>query len=298
MTLLRRTLRAVTPYGLVEVWRKHSVNGARRLGSGKNLSQAGRPAFHSERHQRIAACETLRQSTSIHGDNPEEVIAFLAARGIDEQQVREGSIPVASLEYLRRVVHDVFATRGPVSALHVGNFVGVSVAFVATVLKELDPSSLVVSIDPNVAHRGVLNPQAHVSALLTACGVQRNTVMIAGYSGEKNISNDGVSFAGYHPEREFLNEYACEGTLENLTKLHCRGFDLAMLDGNHDASYLVAELRLVVPLLGSGALVILDDVDESWSEIRDVFNRLEETGLRQLSTDGRIGIARLDKVPA
>jgi len=279
------------------MWRSHYKYNGRQHASADHLSQQ-RFAFHGERYRRIAACEKLKQNASIRGDDLEEVVGFLRARGIDEKQVRDGSIPASSLECIKRIIHDTFATRGAIAALHIGNFVGVSFAFLATVLSEMDHGSLAVSVDPNVAHRGVLNPQAHVSALLTACGVQRNTMMIAGYSGGKSISNDGLIFEGYDPEAEFINEHACEGVLKHLGRLCGRRFDVVVMDGNHEASYLVRELELIVPLLTSGALVILDDVDTAWSEIRDVFNRIDDSGLKPLSTDGRIGVARFAPVAA
>jgi len=62
----------------------------------------------------------------------------------------------------------------PQIALHIGNFVGISLAYLTCFLAEQHCDSLVVGVDPDVPHRGIRHPQEHVAALLTACGLENN----------------------------------------------------------------------------------------------------------------------------
>ena len=53
------------------------------------------------------------------------------------------------------------------------------------------------------------------------------------------------------------------------------------------------ELQWLRPRLDQGGLVFLDDVTDSWHEIRDVFNAVAggaSTGYSALGHDGRIGV--------
>lgn len=284
---LKKVVKAVMPYGLVE-WRNETR--ARRF---RECTEAARAGFHAERRERIAEAmgSAPRVPAAVSGVDVEQVAAFLRGRGIPEQHVREGSIPSSSLRFLKERVFDTLEPGRPPCALHVGNFVGVSLVYLGAAMAAVHPDSLVVSVDPNLTHRGIANPQAHVSALLTACGLQRNTLVIAGYSGGKSVSNDGTTFGDYDPVVEFSRECACENSVANLARL-CRGaFDIAMLDGNHEAGYLLKELGTVRPLLREGARLILDDVDEAWAELKQVFLDLPKLGWTPIATDGRVGVA-------
>lgn len=284
MSLLKKTLKAITPHGLVELRRKLTA---------KTKQSTGREEEHAARRERIA--RVLSQAPSgakFKGYDYEQVAQFLIRRGLPEFHVREGSVPRPSLDFLAEEVLLKIPSNCPPKALHIGNFVGVSLAYIAATLAERNPAAIVVSVDPNLCHRSVSNPQAHVAALLAACGLQRNAIILAGYSGAKSLSNDGVVFAGYEPDREFVNEDACEMTLVNLGKLSTKAFDFVMMDGNHEAEYLIEEIKQTLPLLKEGAYVVLDDVDEAWTEIRDVFQNIRSLGLTAVSSDGRIGVAR------
>jgi Methyltransferase domain len=277
----RNFIKLVVPYGLVE-WRIRRV---------KNIELQWREAYHEERRSRIIAIEQSPAGT-ICGNDYEQVISFLKNHGVPDAHLQGGSVPKASLEFLYEHVFKLIDSTPPLG-LHIGNFVGVSLAFFSASLRDRHPDAITVSLDPNVPHRGIANPQAHVSALLTACGLQQNTMIIAGYSNRKSISNDGAIFDGYDPQKEFITEAACEDSLRNLALICPKTFDVVMIDGNHEASYLISEIRDILPLLKPGAFVILDDVDEAWIEIRDVFTNIASLGLTPLTTDGRVGIARL-----
>lgn len=289
MNAIQQIFRAITPHGLVEARR------ARLAKSTPNVPGDTRAEFHAERRQRIAGVATSPSTGVIQGDDCGQTLAFLKARGLPEADLLVGSMAQPSLEYIRERAILPLDAVGPLTALHIGNFVGVSLAFLAAALRQRHPDSLVVSIDPNLAHRGIRNPQAHVAALLAACGLQRNTMIIAGYSGRKSISNDGVVFKGYDPVQEFAGEYACENTLQNLKALCPKTFDVVLMDGNHEGSYLTGELQAALPLLKPGGVVILDDVNAAWTEIREVFSQIATFGLEPIGTDGRVGLARLIK---
>lgn len=287
MTKLKRILKAIAPYALVEMRCKALATRAEKA------TDVARAAYHAERRQRIAAVEAAQLDVMVEVRDYDQMIAFLMGRGLPQLHLREGSVPLQSLEFIReRAILQLDATR-PLIALHIGNFVGVSLAFLAAALMQRHPDSLVVSIDPNLTHRGIANPQAHVSALLSACGLQSNVLIMAGYSGRKSISNDGVVFESYDPANEFSKEFACEESLRNIGQLCPRSFDFVFLDGNHEASYLLNEIKQVLPLLRKGGFVVLDDVDAAWAEIRDVFLKVASLGLEPVGADGRVGIARL-----
>lgn len=287
MSLLKKICRGLLPHGLVMMRQRARAERERAA------AEAARAAYHAARRERIAAVAgSAGSGPALAGDDYEAVVQFLIQRGLPEHHVREGSVPPASLEFVRdQVIARLDASR-PLRALHVGNFVGVSLAFFTTALVRRHPESLVVSVDPNLTHRGIAHPQSHVVALLAACGLSANSLVLAGYSGRKSISNDATVFEGYDPAKEFANEAAGEETLRNLGQLCPGAFDLIFLDGNHEAAYLLNEMKQVVPLLRPGGYVVLDDVDAAWAEIRDVFQRVTEFGLQPVEANGRVGIAR------
>jgi hypothetical protein len=77
------------------------------------------------------------------------------------------------------------------------------------------------------------------------------------------VSNDGVEFNGYDPFASHASEQACENAIANLSILWSRRFDFAVMDGNHDASYLRQETDAARDILSKGGILILDDVDSN-----------------------------------
>ena len=207
----------------------------------------------------------------------EDAVSFLTSRGLDEHSVRLGSIQEGSMAFAAEVIAR-HLPRGPVRALQVGNFVGISLAALSDILVGDDPRSLVVSIDPNVKHLGVDDPQSHVLALLSHFGLQDNNLVISGYSLDGPGGDDA----------------ACENTLASMERLGQR-FDLALVDGNHEPGYVRGEVELLVRLLNEGGLLILDDVSHSHKGIRELFK--EAAGgatwpLEKVGSDERLGILR------
>ena len=206
----------------------------------------------------------------------EEAVSLLVERGVDEDAIRLGSIGARSM----RLAADLVARHappGPLRALHVGNFVGLSLTALSDILVRHHPDSIVVSVDPNVASLEIERPQNHVVALLTEFGLQRANVVICGYTLEGRVGGP-----------------AGENTLPNLERMDQR-FDLAMIDGNHTPGYLRRELEIVVRMLVDGGLLMLDDVSHSYEGVRELFDALaadDAWPLEQVARDERLGVLR------
>jgi len=131
--------------------------------------------------------------------------------------------------------------------------------------------------------------------MLSHFGYQRNNVVICGYTLEKSLGNEGERTASYDPTQAYAGEAACENVLPSLAALGL-AFDVALIDGSHNAAYLRRELEAIVPMLRPGALLILDDVTDVWVGIRDLFGELVAPDspwpLEVLGHDGRIGVLR------
>lgn len=213
----------------------------------------------------------------------DEALEVLMARGVAEFHLREGSVPRASFELCARALHEHLPSGRALTAVHVGNFVGVSLAFFASVLSEKHAGSVVVGLDPNLPHRGIANPAEHVLALLTHFGLAASTIVVPGFSLERNLGDDAAS----------ASVPACLQVLSSLAQI-ARPFDLAIIDGNHDPEYLERELNQLDSMLSPGAIVILDDVNEAAHPgVVALFSRLVGEGTYEpLAQDGRVALLR------
>jgi len=219
----------------------------------------------------------------------EEAIRFLVDRGLDEHEVREGSVPEHSLDYVAEIIFDHLPSDRPVRALHVGNFVGVSLCYFSGLVRDRHPESVMVSIDPNIPHREIGNPQAHVLALLHRFGLLGHNLIIPGYTLEENLWGGSAEDV----DAAYLEGLACENVLSSLQRLAGRCFDLVVLDGNHDDSYLSREFRALRGLLADDSIVVFDDVTE-WEGVVEVFAQaLEDEAFVKLGEDGRSGILQV-----
>jgi hypothetical protein len=216
----------------------------------------------------------------------EAAIRFLVdERGLDESEVRQGSMPESSHDYLAEKVLDRLPSDRPLRALHVGNFVGVSLFYISLLVRERHPESLVVSIDPNIPHRGIEDPQSHALALLHHFQLLSRNLIITGYTLEH--SYDATT------EADHLSGIACENVLLGLHDLTGASFDLVIIDGNHEESYLAREIAAVRPLLGDNGIVVFDDITD-WSGVAEVFRQTaQDDSWVQLGENGRIGILQL-----
>lgn len=256
--------------------------------------QTNRAAFHLERLARISKATALdagrRAAGAINPFAHSDLIDFHVARGLDRHHVTEGSMPATSLRFIHDAIRNAAIHERPFHGLHIGNYVGVSLAYLSAAIREKHAESRMFAIDPNLPHRGTSNPQSHVAELLQACGITKSVVLLAGFSGLKSISNDGVVFDDYDPLANYESEAAIEGAVKSLAKV-CRGsFRFALIDGNHEAEYLRAEIAELLPLLADGAIIAIDDADDAWPELKAVYESAASKRLRPLGTDGRVGL--------
>ena len=224
-------------------------------------------------------------------------VEFHAARGLPRADITGGSMPESTLAFCSKTLDDLIpATRDkPLVGLHVGNFLGVSLSHFVNYVRQRNEKSVVVSIDPDLTHRGIEHPQKHVIAILNHFGLQGNAMICVGYSTSKSISNDGTAFMGengseYDPYARFESEQSCEDALSNFCAVSEGKFDFAVLDGNHEGSYLQRETAVVRRLLKPNGILILDDVNEAWAEIKAEFDNLSSKGWRSVAADGRVGV--------
>jgi hypothetical protein len=212
----------------------------------------------------------------------EESIRFLVGRGLDESEVREGSMSEASLDYLAEKILERLPPARPLRALHVGNFVGVSLSYISWLVRERHPESLVVSIDPNIPHRGIEDPRSHALALLDHFQLLSRNLIITGYTLER--SEEAAT------EADYLGRVACENALAGLHDLAGASFDLVLIDGNHEESYLAREIAAVGRLLADNGIVVFDDVKD-WPGVAEVFRQTaQDDSFVELGQNGRVGI--------
>ncbi|MEY8831199.1 class I SAM-dependent methyltransferase [Sedimentitalea sp. XS_ASV28] len=216
--------------------------------------------------------------------------AFATRRG-SARDIREGSMPREALEFIASRLPKPRLNHG-LRGLHIGNFVGISLAHLCDAACRLDSGAVVLSIDPNVPHRGVDSPQDLVVGLMNRYGFEGNWIPVTAFSLEpspiydvKNASGSATAFASYH------GQSASEG-LGNLERLGCK-FDFVLIDGNHTASYLRRELAVIAKIVRPGAMIFLDDVDKAnWQEVHAVFNKARRFGFAQVAHQGRVGVLR------
>jgi predicted O-methyltransferase YrrM len=276
---LKRAAAFFVPHGIV------MIRDARRISRWREDMQE----MHSERSSRLASVKDKAKHQRTPYFDYEAGISFLAERGCDPAQIREGSMSAESLGFAVHYLREMIG-RKQCLGLHVGSFVGMSLAFFARAASQEHTESVVVSIDPDVPHRNIENTQRHAIALLNFFNLQRNVVWLTGYSLEKSISNDGIIFDEYDPEERFGAELSCEAQLSALRLLAPEKFDFAVIDGNHDADYLRREIECMNLLLKPGAILVLDDVSWQWPELQSVFNALDTTCYQKIGTDGRVGV--------
>jgi Methyltransferase domain len=206
----------------------------------------------------------------------EEAVSLLVDRGLDEGLVRFSSIPRDSIAFAGDVIGE-HAPSGPLRVLHIGNFVGLSLAALTDIVVAHDPGSVVVSIDPNLAGMAIEDPKNHALALLAEFGLLGSNVVIEGYSMEGTA-----------------DRAAGQNTLGSLERVGAR-FDVALVDGSHAIGYVRREVEAVVRLLDDGGLLMLDDVSHRFEQIRELFGELavdDAWPLEKVDRDGRLGVLR------
>jgi predicted O-methyltransferase YrrM len=210
----------------------------------------------------------------------EQTIRFLLDRGLDEYAVRVGSIPEDSLEFVSRVAREQMSHQTPVRALHIGNFLGISLCHLSWLVQELHPASIIVSIDPNQPHLGIEDPESHARALLEHFGLLSTNLIIRGYTMAGSPAPGGRA------------PLASENVLRALKPLCPRRFNFVLIDGNHDESYLFKEFSALRELLADQSIVVFDDVADFDGVSRVFGQTLQDGSLTPLGQDGRVGIVQ------
>ena len=259
--MARQALRWIEPYGFAE----------RRRSRVRARDEVERRARYEATKVAIA-----RSSDPIH--DYEQLMVLAEEAGAGRERLRNGSISPESLDFVLERIDG-----GP--GLHIGNYAGISLTYLAA-----HTEGLIVGVDPNVTRWGATRAQDVVVRLLQQAAVEDRVVLVCGYSLEQNPNYGGLIVEGYDPSVEHPSEVAPIEVLRNLAALGIR-FGWVLLDGNHDAAYLRAELEHVERLLRDDGVVFLDDCNVYWPEIRAVF---EDAGDRWYADghDGRVGVLR------
>jgi hypothetical protein len=268
--LARRALRFLEPYGIFY----------RREARARARDRAEQRARYE-----VAKAAITHTTEPIHDYDQLMVLAIEA--GADAERVRAASISVESLHFiLDRIAGDRIAgNRAGGPGLHIGNYAGVSLAYLTA-----HTDGLVVAIDPNAIRWGSTRGQDVVVRLLDAAGVDDRVLLLCGYSLQRNAGVNGRVIDANDPTGEFSTEPAPDHVLRNL---HALGIEFAwmLVDGHHDGAYVQAELEQLEPLLRDGGVVFLDDCSEHYPEILALFER-PGSRWRADGYDGRIGVLR------
>jgi hypothetical protein len=271
---MKQFVKFILPHGIVRLLQTRQERGYQR---GRSAIQAGKEIPSSLNHGAL--------------------IDFVVSRGVDRTQATEGTMPEASLAFLASFLQQHHSGSHALRGLHVGNFLGISLAYLTDVAKKIHSQSLVVAVDPNVEHRGIQHPQDHVCALLDHCGLASNVLLCCGFSHEKNVSNDGRNYLENYRllesaevEQKIAIEHAPDSVIDHLKQLQVAAFDFALIDGNHESAYVQEELVKIHPLMNKGGLIFMDDVSEGWPMLKQVFETSSNTLFRIAEADGRVGV--------
>jgi SAM-dependent methyltransferase len=269
-------VRAIMPTGIVDLLRQRKERAQLAIDNAK--------------------AEEFKRSVRMFGPSDKvpyswaDAQSFLSGLGCDRHQVMSGSISDSSLNYSTNILEKYIKNK-PAIGLHVGNFVGISLCHYTNFLHKLDKRSVMVSIDPNLTHRGIKRPMDKVISCLARYGLNGNSMVLTGYSLEKSVSNDGVSITeDYDPLSEYEHELGCENQLSILVSLAEGKFDFAVIDGNHEPDYLTREIDSIARLLKIGGILVLDDVN--WDTLRNVYALLDSSVFERIGSDGRVGLAK------
>ena len=226
------------------------------------------------------------------GFDYQDAVNFLvASRRGGARDIEEGSIPETDLAFIADQL-DRLGFNRPLRGLHIGNFVGLSLAYLTHAIRVRHKRSVMVSVDPNIPHRGIDVPQDLVTGLMTRYGLEANWLPISGYSLQRTAVFDVLNDPGASTAYASYHGFSAAQALPNLAKVAGK-FEFVLIDGNHDPDYLQAEIAVIEKLLRPGGLLFLDDVDEDhWQGVAQVYEGLDKGRFRLLAYNGRVGMAR------
>jgi hypothetical protein len=280
-------LKFVVPYNLVVLWQQR----IQRSNKAENWEIRKKELFSA------GWLKELQQDSST-AYSYKEANNYLAGLGYPLELNPDGSfagaLPESSLNFCASFIIKNF-TGKPTIGLHVGNFVGVSLAYLTNVVQKIHPESLIVSIDPNIQHRNIKNPLNIVVGLLNKFGLQNNSLILTGYSLEADTYyevNPKENFENNLTTSFFDRGLSCAQQLKGLEMIALASFDFFLIDGNHEANYLEREIKRADKLLKPGGFLILDDIYSFWTELQKIYESIDETKYQKLGTDGRIGVLK------
>lgn len=276
MNYLKKIIKYILPFGISSIWSDI-----------KNKELQNNRAARLEEYSRLYAKELNKHKLY----NYEESIRILVSKDLNENEIRSGSIPEKDLIFLTSGLIKYFNDHEKLSLLHIGNFVGVSLCYMTNFVRHVHEESLVVAIDPNMEHRGIINPEVYVKTLISNFQLDKNILLVDAFSLEKNLKNDGGVL--YISDTGIQIENGCSHALNNFAKIATNKFDICMIDGNHESGYLFNEINSALPLMKLGGFIVLDDI-LYWEDVKIVFNKLQtEKNFRLITSNERIGIIRV-----
>ncbi|MFN3231046.1 MAG: class I SAM-dependent methyltransferase [Alphaproteobacteria bacterium] len=288
---MKSLLRDILPYGVITRRRRAKAERTREA------LLATRPDYHERRRKLLAEYNDYRASQSSAGDikpfDYENAVRSLVALGLDEEKVRRSTIPESGLKFALSTLEKNLDIGRPVTALHVGNFLGISLCALAGFLRDANPDSMVVAIDPNITHVGINAPHRYVSKLAEDYGLLSTILPIASFSWERNAGDFETTKPDQLDIENPYDDLAFDNALPLLTRCTApHSFGVALIDGFHEADYLENELTMIRPLLTDGAIVILDDVNDAWADLKALYQGLDQQQWTDLGTDGRLGVLK------
>lgn len=278
MNYFKKTIKYILPFGVYSIW-----------SAIKNNELQYKRAMRLEEYSKMQT----EEYTIVNAYDYEESIRILVSYNLDEAEIRSGSIPEEDLNFLTFELKRCFRDHEKLNLLHIGNFVGVSLCYIANYVRQLHVDGLVVSIDPNIEHRGIVHPEDYVKKLISYFQLDKNILLLDAFSLEKNPKNDGGVL--YTNKIELKIENGCSHALINLTKISSDKFDICIIDGNHKSEYLLEEINSLVMLIKSGGLIVLDDI-LFWEDVKRVFDQLQiDKSFQLVASNDRIGIIKVLK---
>jgi len=221
----------------------------------------------------------------------DDAAKFLAQTGRGSaKDILSGSIPEEDLAFIAGRLEGLKRDK-PLRGLHIGNFVGLSLAYLTDAMRQIDPDSVMLSIDPAIPHRGIDAPQDLVTGLMTRYGLESNWLPVTGFSLERGEAWDVLNRKSSHTKFSSYYGFSAAQTLRNLATMGQR-FDFALIDGNHSGPYLRREINVLFELVRPNGLIFLDDVDENWAGVVKVFENLDAGEFKRVARGKRVGVAR------
>ncbi|MFM7518964.1 MAG: hypothetical protein ACKO9B_00685 [Planctomycetota bacterium] len=138
--MFRNLVRDLLPHGLVV-----AIQGRRRAAASAAMNWE---EVHRARHEIIRRFDSIVEagkSASIDPHDYEQLIDFHVARGLSRVQVSHGSMPGESLRFISDAIRAAFHGT-PICGLHVGNYVGISLAYLTATLQQVHTDSRMCAI--------------------------------------------------------------------------------------------------------------------------------------------------------